>query len=452
MMIKLVVHIAVFALWAVFVRSENGIFTANDLEKVINEVKNGNTNNVLFAALEQIARQQQQSEDDNQIDHQKDENVLRKLGSLVTSFIPDRIGRIFKSIDENFLNTKQTLETLKEYMAKYNKQYNVTELPRRFKILMDNMKIIQQSMQDYALGKSTFEMGVNEFSDFDDKEIDLMKGKKILERMNDVNGNNEIDSDSFGLKNKKMRSYTRSTSSSSSKIKAKNLPEALDYRLTGCMNNVRDQGSCGSCYAFSTLSIIESLICLQNGQKVKLSPQQIIDCGRDEVNDGCQGGDESNVIDYLNKRGYISLEKYYPYTGKDDSFECKRSAGIVKASIDGKGGPIKYKVIQGEGEIMYHLAKYGPIAAGLQAENKHFAMYKRGIYANSLCTRPANARNQDHAVVLAGYGKEDGHKYWLIKNSWGTIWGEKGYMKLKRGSNECSIESRAYALLGKELI
>uniref|UniRef100_H3C206 Cathepsin 12 n=1 Tax=Tetraodon nigroviridis TaxID=99883 RepID=H3C206_TETNG len=208
----------------------------------------------------------------------------------------------------------------------------------------------------------------------------------------------------------------------------------IDYRQMGYVTEVKDQGYCGSCWAFSTTGAIEGQIYKKTGQLVSLSEQNLVDCSKSYGTYGCSGAWMANAYDYVVNNGLESTGTY-PYTSMDTQpcyYDNKRAVGTIR----------DYRFIpKGDEQALADaVATIGPITVAIDASHSSFLFYSSGIYEESNC----NPNNLSHAVLLVGYGSEGGQDYWLIKNSWGSSWGEGGYMRLIRdGKNSCGIASYA---------
>jgi C1A family cysteine protease len=179
------------------------------------------------------------------------------------------------------------------------------------------------------------------------------------------------------------------------------------------MNPVRDQGQCGSCWSFAAIATLEGRYAVKKGSKVQLSEQQLVDC--DTASNGCGGGWSSKALQYIQRVGGSQSRASYPYTGRDGS--CRFNAGQVAAKVSGVSGVANAKTsIAG-----------GPLAVYVQAAGA-FMSYGGGIF-NGVCGQ------YDHAVTLVGFGVSGSTEYWIIRNSWGTGWGEAGHIRVQINGN-----------------
>ncbi|XP_054800721.1 low-temperature-induced cysteine proteinase-like isoform X2 [Prosopis cineraria] len=212
-------------------------------------------------------------------------------------------------------------------------------------------------------------------------------------------------------------------------------PSSLDWRKKGVVTGVKDQQDCGSCWAFSSTGAMEGINALVTGKLTSLSEQELVDC--DTTNDGCEGGDMDYAFEWVINNGGIDTETNYPYTGKDGTCNITKER-IKVVSVDGY-----QDVAQTETAVLCAVAKQ-PISAGMDGSAMDFQLYTGGIYDGKCSSNPDDI---DHAVLIVGYGSEDGDDYWIVKNSWGTDWGLDGYFLLKRNGDEkygkCAIDYMA---------
>ncbi|MEW5301330.1 MAG: hypothetical protein WDW36_004195 [Sanguina aurantia] len=217
-------------------------------------------------------------------------------------------------------------------------------------------------------------------------------------------------------------------------LKAHQLPRRVDWRGTGADPGMKDQGMCGSCFAFSATASMEGSWYMATGQHRSFSEQQVIDCSWDFGPNGCSGGDYQPVFNYVATTGGIALEQEYPYQGANDY--CRASNHTMVGQFDGFI-EIESRDVETLMEAVY---KFGPISVAVDAAAESFRYYSEGVYYNSECS--TKSRDLDHAVVLFGYGTtDDGEDYWLVRNTWAKFYGDDGYLKMPRGSHDCGISS-----------
>jgi len=209
---------------------------------------------------------------------------------------------------------------------------------------------------------------------------------------------------------------------------------AFDWGKKGAVTAVKDQGQCGSCWAFGTTGDIEGVTFLKTGKLVSLSEQELVSCDTKE-DVGCNAGLQENAFVYAQKNG-LTTEADYKYTsGNGNTGKCKKKK-IGKPLTFIKGWTQISKSKKGEPAIKTALPKIGPITIGINAGPMQD--YKTGIDSPKAC-KGTKKSDLDHAVLITGYGMQGQKKYWKIKNSWNTDWGEEGYYRIVMGKNECGI-------------
>lgn len=195
---------------------------------------------------------------------------------------------------------------------------------------------------------------------------------------------------------------------------------------------MKNQGRCGSCWAFSAAGAIESQHFRKTGKLVSLSEQNIVDCSKGEGTHGCHGGWMDDAFRYVQKNGGVDTENAYPYKAAEGNchYSAKNKGATVAGIVDIKSNDEK--------ELEKAIANVGPVAVAIDASGLQF--YFGGVYDNANC----NPRHLNHAVLAVGYGTEKGKQYYLAKNSWGKTWGSRGFVKMVRNhGNRCGIASRA---------
>eukprot|EP00879_Flechtneria_rotunda_P000450 GHRR01000547.1.p1 GENE.GHRR01000547.1~~GHRR01000547.1.p1 ORF type:complete len:477 (+),score=130.72 GHRR01000547.1:160-1590(+) len=215
-------------------------------------------------------------------------------------------------------------------------------------------------------------------------------------------------------------------------------PADVDWREKGAVSPVKNQGACGSCWAFSATGAVEGINQIKTGEMVVLSEQELVDCDHETGNAGCGGGLMDFAFDYIKKNGGIDTEEdwgYYSGWGFGTWCNARKLKDRHVVTIDG------YEDVPKDNEYaLKQAASQQPIAVGICA-SPSMQFYRSGVI-DTCCT------GLNHGVLVAGYGKDEktGHDYWLIKNSWGGTWGESGYFKLKYGVGEeglCGIATAA---------
>ena len=210
---------------------------------------------------------------------------------------------------------------------------------------------------------------------------------------------------------------------------AVNYPESIDWREKGAVTEIKDQGQCGSCWAFSTIMGCEGANQVKTGTLLSFSESNLVDCVDTCL--GCMGGFMAYAIEYVldEQDGYFNLESDYPYqpVKRDCAYDKSKRAGRIRNYVEVE--------MNDEDDLATKVSSMGPVCVAIDASQMSFQLYTSGIYDEPHCS-PANL---DHGVGCVGYGVEDGVKYWIVKNSWGTVWGEQGYIRMIWKNNQCGI-------------
>ena len=316
-----------------------------------------------------------------------------------------------KKIDNEIINKNEyLLQSFKDFVLKFNKVYfSKEEFKKRFRIFRANMKKINFLNK---AEKGTAQYGITEFSD-----LSVTEFKNYL-----------------GLKKKPESKLP------TAEIPDVKLPDYFDWRHYNAVTPVKNQGSCGSCWAFSVTGNIEGLWAIKKHELLSLSEQELIDC--DKLDNGCNGGYMPETYEAIMKLGGLETETDYPYEAENE--KCNLNKTEIKVKINGA-----VNLTKSELDIAKWLYKNGPVSAGLNANAMQFYLGGISHPPKILC----NPEEQDHGILIVGYGI---HKssilkrtipYWIIKNSWGKHWGEKGYYRLYRGSGVCGINQMVSSAL-----
>ncbi|XP_010218756.1 PREDICTED: cathepsin S, partial [Tinamus guttatus] len=211
-----------------------------------------------------------------------------------------------------------------------------------------------------------------------------------------------------------------------------NLERALGLRSYElAMNHLADMGACGACWAFSAVGALEGQLQLRTGRLVSLSAQNLVDCSVMYGNKGCAGGFMTRAFQYIIDNQGIDSDAAYPYTAQNGTCQYNVS---TRAATCSKYVELPYA---DEAALKDAVANVGPVSVAIDATQPTFFLYKSGVYDDPRCTQEVN-----HGVLVIGYGTLDGKDYWLVKNSWGEYFGDKGYIRMARNhGNHCGIAS-----------
>ena len=290
------------------------------------------------------------------------------------------------------------------FQERFSKHYStVHELENRFAVFRQNFVGILAHNSDFT---QNFTMGVNQFTDLTPEEF---KAQYV-----------------GGLKTE-VGSYGCKTFSSS----ASGAPSAIDWRTKGVVNPVRDQGQCGSCWAFATTANAESVWAISTGQLLDLSEEFLVDCasGAGYFNMGCNGGQMDSAFKYMINNGQCT-ESSYPYkagTTKTAGTCQKCTAAPVHFSTC-------YDVKPNDQVSLMAAVSKQPVVIAIEADTRYFQSYSGGILDSTAC-----GTTLDHAVEIVSYGSENGIDYWNVRNSWSNTWGENGYVRIKKTSSTNDI-------------
>jgi len=292
------------------------------------------------------------------------------------------------------------LSAFSDFQKTYGKTYTDDEFPMRLAIFNDNLERANKLNAEQVLLGGDPVHGVTKFMDLSQEEFRSMYA-------NYVPMNTTVQRPFLALDGP--------------------IGDSVDWRTKGAVTKVKDQGQCGSCWAFSATEAIESYFFLKAGKLVELSPQQITSC--DKVDGGCNGGWPYRAYNYVKGAGGMETSADYPYTsGSGSTGVCKFNAAKVVAGTK----PAAYTSIQKSETQLQAALNNGPPSVCVAADA--FQTYRSGI----LKSCPGSI---DHCVQAVGYDSTG--NYWIVRNSWGTNWGEQGYIRIEMGKNLCQINQDA---------
>mmetsp|Transcript_47716 Transcript_47716/g.114614 ORF Transcript_47716/g.114614 Transcript_47716/m.114614 type:complete len:468 (+) Transcript_47716:52-1455(+) len=295
-----------------------------------------------------------------------------------------------------------------KFLTEFGKEYDAMEKELRRDVFKSNARYIEE---ENAKGHS-YVLGITEFADMTADEFAMTH---------------------LGLA--KSHPWGGLSHAGTHVTRNATLPASVDWRSKGAVTPVKNQASCGSCWAFSTTGSLEGAWQIATGKLVSLSEQQLVDCSTSFGNEGCNGGLMDNGFKYAEQKN-LCTESSYPYLAR--SSICKASScasGIPKGSVTG------YKDVKADDtEALMDAVAQQPVSIAIEADKTVFQLYKGGVLSGDCGSQ------LDHGVLVVGYGTDNGQDYWIVKNSWGASWGMQGYVKLlrgKKGAGECGIKSQA---------
>ncbi|CAB3379778.1 Hypothetical predicted protein [Cloeon dipterum] len=297
------------------------------------------------------------------------------------------------------------------FIRKYNKEYSSpADYFFRMKAFMRNCREIYEHNERYKKGLETFEMEINQFTDsFEDERYFT----------------GELPTDDPEEFEALPYHFSRNI----------DVPKEVDWRSKGVVTPVKDQGRCASCWAFTATAVVESQYVMQTRNKLTdFSEQSLLDC--ESSSGGCNGGSTFYAVEFVMKHG-IARGEDYRYTSVKGKCQCKEKGCSDHPKI--------LKILRlrsnSEVELMKVVAFLGPVAFTIDGGLNSFHHYRGGIYSDPNC----RAYEKSHSMVIVGYGTDNGQDYWLVKNSWGYGWGEKGYARMARNKNNfCGIANNVF--------
>ncbi|MBA0849408.1 hypothetical protein Goshw_015657 [Gossypium schwendimanii] len=345
---------------------------------------------------------------------------------------PDKSTSSWRTDDE-------VMAMYEEWLVKHGKTYNgLGEKERRFQIFKDNLRFIDEHNADES---QSFKVGLNRFADLTNEEYRAIY---------------------LGIK-KPNRKVSKASDRYAALLGEK-LPDSVDWREKGAVAEVKDQGSCdfeveywiyvgvlykvkvndftenlmlntGSCWAFSTIAAVEGINQIVTGELLSLSEQELVDCDT-SYNEGCNGGLMDYAFEFIIKNGGIDTEEDYPYTARDGTCDPYRKNAKVVSINDYEDVPVN------DEKALKKAVANQPVSVAIEAGGRSFQLYQSGIFDGKCGTQ------LDHGVTAVGYGTEKGKDYWIVKNSWGSSWGEAGYIRMARNvantvTGKCGIAMEA---------
>jgi len=304
---------------------------------------------------------------------------------------------------------KEYQDAFTNWMQQHSKSYAAAEFQSRYTIFKGNMDYVR----DWNAQGSETILGLNIFADLSNEEYQrIYLGTHI-------DGTARL----AAAKNVKVAEVQDTYNAT------------VDWRSKNIVTEIKNQGQCGSCWSFSTTGSTEGAHALKSGNLVSLSEQNLMDCSGSYGNMGCDGGLMDDAFKYIIANGGIDTEASYPYQGVQGT--CAYKASNSGATLSGYTD-----VTSGSETALATAVLLQPVSVAIDASHTSFQLYVTGIYHDIFCS----ATRLDHGVLAVGFGTDtDSSKnYWIVKNSWGTSWGQDGYIYMSKDrNNNCGIATSA---------
>ncbi|RCV18194.1 hypothetical protein SETIT_3G280700v2 [Setaria italica] len=334
-------------------------------------------------------------------------NKPRITAALMLLAVITMMGHIFVEVEARDMSAGgYSEEAMKarhhKWMAEHGRTYNdEAEKVHRFQVFKENAAFVDRSN---AIGGKKYRLAVNKFADMtNDEFLAIYTGFK------------PVPTGAKKMPGFKYENFTLSDDQ-----------QAVDWRKQGAVTGVKNQGTCGSCWAFSAVAAVEGIHQITTGNLISLSEQQVLDCSTG--NNGCNGGSMDKAFQYIINNGGLTTEDTYPYTAAQGMCQSVQPTVTISSYQD---------VPSNNEDALATAVANQPVSVAVDAHN--FQFYNGGIMTGESC-----GNNLNHAVTAVGYGTaEDGSQYWLLKNQWGQNWGEGGYMRLERGTGACGVAQQA---------
>jgi len=295
----------------------------------------------------------------------------------------------------------EVLTQFRDFKGTFGKTYAIPqEESARFKIFRDNLDIINKHNALFEAGNSTYTLGVNQFADLTRQEWSAA----YLTPMKVSRARQEISLPEVAPQN------------------------GVDWRTKNAVTPVKNQQQCGSCWAFSSTGSIEGAHAIASGNLVSLSEQQLVDCSTAQGNHGCNGGLMDYAFAYTISNGGLTTEANYAYTARDGTCQTAKAAdhaATIKSYAD---------VPQNQESQLIAAVTKQPVSVAIEADHSSFQLYRSGVFNDATC-----GTQLDHGVLAVGFDTLSGQDYWIVKNSWGTTWGNQGYIWIAQHGGAAGI-------------
>ncbi|CAL5183570.1 unnamed protein product [Lathyrus oleraceus] len=310
-------------------------------------------------------------------------------------------------------NEDDVIELFQVWKKEHGRVYkDLGEMVRKFEIFVSNLEYIVESNAKRNSPHSSV-VGLNNFADVSSSEFRETYMTLKTDAMDILNDDDDVED-----------------------VTCSNPPATLDWRSNGAVTPVKDQGECGSCWAFSSVAAIEGIVAIRTGTLISLSEQELLDC----LPDGdCDGGFVPEALDWVQRHSGVASRLDYPYTASKGVCKASETQTSANSNIDSEEA-----VQRSDRALLCAVAKQ-PVIVGIYADSPSFKLYTNEIFKGEDC--PSDPKNVTHAMLIVGYNSLNGEDYWIVKNSHATTWGIQGYMRIKRDYTKrygvCGINAHA---------
>lgn len=348
--------------------------------------------------------------------------ALLCLSAIVSAAAIPTLSRDMDSVQRDAVD-EEIHKTFMDWKAKFSRAYEGAEHSARFAVFKANLELIHAHNAAYHAGKESFHMAINAFADMTQGEW----AKTVLGYQPDLQSPRLAGA---GLGYGKKCTHRNITT----------VPDSVDWRTKSAVTPVKNQGQCGSCWSFSTTGAVEGAWAVAGNPLASLSEEELVQCDV-KKDQGCGGGLMDNAYEWIIANGGITSEETYPYisgngtTGKCNRVHLRSKFATISDWCD----------LEASEEDLEKALVQQPVAVAIEADQQSFQFYSGGVLPARKC-----GTKLDHGVLAVGYGTDSktGKKYWLVKNSWGGEWGERGYIMLEREPKKTRLHKHPHAACG----